>query len=290
VPIAEDLLSEAEEMLEASTRIDHPHPGKDLADAEDLLAFVLGRDVDPDEDLDRAAVQRFRRLVVRRAAGEPTAYITGRVEFDGLMLLVGPGAFIPRESSEFMVEQAVRRIRRRPGPVLVDMATGIGPVALAVASSVPSARVFGVDLSARPIVMARKNARALRLLNARFLRGDLFAPLPKSLARKVDVVTLHPPYVGRRELRDLPDEIRRFEPKESLTDFSPMGMGLIQRVADEAPQWLRPGGWLLIEVSPDRARTVSTALRHAGFRDVRSTRGGVDVSRVVVGRRGGASQ
>lgn len=290
MPIAENLLREAEETLEASRRIDHPHAGKELADAEDLLAFVLGRDIDPDEDVDRTAAQRFRRLVVRRVAGEPTAYITGRVEFDGLMLLVGPGAFIPRESSEFMVEQAVRRIRRRPAPVFVDMATGVGPVALAVANWVPSARVFGVDISARPVVMARKNARALRLANARFLQGDLFAPLPKSLARKVDVVTLHPPYVARREIRELPDEIRCFEPKESLTDFSPMGMGLIQRVADEAPQWLRTGGWLLIEVSPDRARAVGAAMRHAGFRDVRSTRGGIDVSRVVVGRRGGTSQ
>jgi len=288
VPTAEDLLDEAEAALESSKRIDHPHRGKDRADAEDLLDFVLGYDVDLDEDVDAVAAQRFRRLIARRVGGEPVAYITGKVEFNGMMLHIGKGAFIPRESSEFMADQAVRRLRRRSRPVHVDMATGIGPVALAVASAVRSARVYGVDLSARPVALARKNARELRLRNARFLRGDLFRPLPRSLARNVDVITIHPPYVGNRELRELPDEIRYFEPKESLTDFSPMGMGLIQRMADEAPDWLRPGGWLLVEVSPDRARGVAATLRHAGFRDVRSTRGGIEVSRVVVGRRAGA--
>jgi release factor glutamine methyltransferase len=287
VPIAEDLLDEAEVALEASKRIDHPHRGKDRTDAEDLLAHVLDSDFDLDDDVDGVAAQRFRRLVARRVAGEPVAYITGKVEFNGLMLDIGPGAFIPRESSEFMADQAIRRLRRRTRPVYVDKATGIGPVALSVASAVRAARVYGVDVSAKPVNMARRNARALRLRNARFLRGDLFRPLPRTLARSVDVITIHPPYVGSRELRDLPDEIRHFEPKESLTDFSPMGMSLIQRVADEAPDWLRSGGWLLIEVSPDRARGVAATLRHAGFRDVRSTRGGIEVSRVVVGRRAG---
>jgi release factor glutamine methyltransferase len=288
VPIAEDLIDEAEVALEASKRIDHPHRGKDRADAEDLLSHALSSDFDLDDDVDAAAAQRFRRLVARRVAGEPVAYITGRVEFNGLDLIISKGAFIPRESSEFMADQAIRRLRRRTRPVYVDMATGIGPVALSVASSVRTARVYGVDLSARPIALARKNARALGLRNARFLCGDLFRPLPRSLARTVDVITVHPPYVGSRELRELPDEIRLFEPRESLTDFSPMGMSLIQRMADEAPDWLRSGGWLLVEVSPDHARGVATTLRRAGFRDVRSTKGGIEVSRVVVGRRAGA--
>lgn len=288
MPTAEELLDQAEDVLIASPAIDHPHRGREMADAEDLLNFAVGREPDPDEEIDRAAAQRFRRLVARRAQGEPTSYITGEIEFNGLMLQVGRGAFIPRQSSEFMVDQAVRRLRSRVHPVHVDLATGIGPVALAVADQLPRARVFGVDLTARPVALARRNAKALKLKNTRFLKGDLFAPLPKTLTRKVDVITIHPPYVGRREIRELPDEIRRFEPKESLTDFSPMGMGLIGRVADEAPAWLRAGGWLLVEVSPDRARAVASTLRRCGFRDVRSTRGDLDVSRVVVGRRAGA--
>src|SRR5205823_7305303 len=92
------------------------------------------------------------------------------------------------------------------------------------------------------------------------------------LAGRVDLVTFQPPDLGRREIRDLPDEIRNFEPLTSLTDRSPTGMFLIERAAVESEAWLRPGGWFLLEVAPDRARAVSSLLRRTGFRDVRSTK------------------
>ena len=100
----------------------------------------------------------------------------------------------------------------------------------------------------------------------------------------VDVITVHPPYIGTRELRTIPHEILGFEPRGSLTDGSPEGMGLLSRVVAEAPGWLRPGGWLLVEVSPDRSKQVAGVIRRAGFRDVRSTKGPVPVSRVLTGR------
>lgn len=284
VPTAEELLRGALRRLKESAAFDHP-PGKDRFDAEELLSFVLGHDAGPDEDVGAAEARRFRRLVERRMAGEPVPYIVRRTTFRGLQLEVGPGAFIPRQSTEFMAEQAIRRLRGRSSPVHVDLATGVGPVALAVASSVPRARVFGVDLWSRPIRLAKGNALRLGLSNVVFLRGDLFAPLPEALRESVDAVTIHPPYVGRGEIHDLPVEIKGFEPRESLTDFSPRGTGLLERVVAEAPAWLRPGGWLLVEVSPDRARAVATAIRRGGFSEVRSTVGDVvRVSRVIVGR------
>jgi release factor glutamine methyltransferase len=284
VPRVEDVLRDAERTLKASTAMEHPHAGKERYDAEQILAHVLGAEPEPDGEIDHATLRRFRRLLARRAAGEPPAYITGREEFHGLWLDVGKGAFIPRQSSEWMADQAVRRLRSRRHPVHVDLATGVGPVALAVASALPCARVFGADLFARPVALARRNADRLRLRNARFVKGDLFAPLPFTLRGAVDVITVHPPYVGRREVRTLPHEIIGFEPRDSLTDNSPEGMGLLSRVVTEAPAWLRPGGWLLVEVAPDRARPVGAALRRGGFRDVRSTKGPVPVSRVVTGR------
>ena len=292
MPTAEQVLKDAEKTLKASPYVDHPHSGKERYDAEDLLSFVLGmepQDLDDEEEVTPAELRRFRALVARRAAGEPGAYLTRRAEFKGMWLEVGKGAFIPRQSSEDMVDQAVRRLSRRSRPVHVDVATGVGPVALGVADAIPQARVFGMDIGARPIAFAKRNARALKLSNARFLRGDLFSPLPASLWGKVDLVTVHPPYVPRGEVRLLPDEVKLHEPRESLTDDSPAGMGLLTRVVREAPGWLRPGGWLLVEVSSDRSRDVSTTLRRSGFRDVRSTRGKLGVSRVVVGRRPGAS-
>jgi release factor glutamine methyltransferase len=105
------------------------------------------------------------------------------------------------------------------------------------------------------------------------------------LRGKVDVITLHPPYVAKTEMRDLPDEIRRWEPAHTLTDRSPDGLGLIARTAAEAGTWLKPGGWLLIEVSPDRARSVRSVMQRNGFRDIRSTADrSFKVTRVLVGR------
>jgi release factor glutamine methyltransferase len=285
MPTAGELLEEAERRLIASDAVEHPHRGKERFDAEEIMGFVLGsNDFDPDMGLSPDQVRHFRRLVARREGGEPPAYIVGSTEFLGLRLEVGPGAFIPRQSSEWMAQQALRRLRRRPSPSLVDLATGVGPVALAVARSLPRARVWGVDVAGPPLRMARRTAAGLGIGNATFLRGDLFAPLPGSIRGTLDVITVHPPYVGTRELRELPDEIQKFEPRVALTDESPLGDRIVGRVADEAPRWLRPDGWLLVEVSPDRSRGVATTLRRAGFRDVRSTAGGVRVSRVVVGR------
>jgi release factor glutamine methyltransferase len=282
---AGDLIEEAEARLKASRAIDHWQRDRELIEAEDLLAFAMGvEDVAGDDEVPPSIRRRFRRLIERRFTGEPIPYIKGFAEFRGLKLLARPGVFVPRDSSEFTAEQAVRRLRRRRAPVAVDVATGCGPLALAMAHAAPQAEVYGLDLSRQAVALARENARRLGL-SVSFLQGDLFRPLPTRLREAVDVITLHPPYVGRREIRDLPVEIRRFEPVHTLSDGSPLGLRLIGRTVAEGSGWLRPGGWLLIEVSPDRARAVSTLMRRSGLRDVRSTKGGLAVTRVVVGRR-----
>ncbi|HZB04733.1 MAG TPA: HemK/PrmC family methyltransferase, partial [Actinomycetota bacterium] len=232
-----------------------------------------------------ARARRFRALVRRRAGGEPMAHILGWTEFRDLRLRVRPGAFVPRQSSEFTVQQAVRRLRGRRRPVAVDLATGIGPIALAIAAAVPRVRVIGADISQDALRQARTNARELGLSNVTFRRGDLYDAVPRSFRGAVDVVTAHVPYVPRSEVRDLPLEIRGFEPEDTLTDFSDHGMTLLERAAAEGHEWLRPGGWMLLEVSPDFARTVRGIVVRLGYREVRSTRGWPGVSRVVIGRR-----
>lgn len=283
---AADLLARAVATLKASPAIDHWQKDREEIEADDLLCFALGvEEVDPDEEVPPAVRRRFERMVQRRATGEPVQLIKGFATFRGLEILVRPGIFVPRDSTEFLAEQAIRRLRPRREPVAVDLACGGGTVGLAVAAEVPWAEVYGTDISADAIRVARRNARRLELPNATFLRGDLYGALPRRLRGRVDVITLHPPYVAKGELRELPDEIRRFEPIHTLTDHSPDGLGLIERAATEAGEWLERGGWLLIEVSPDRARAVAAVMRRAGLREVRST---VDqsfkVTRVVVGR------
>jgi release factor glutamine methyltransferase len=278
-------LNDAVEALKASSAIDHWQRGRERIEAEDLLWHVLGEEPEPRGELTAAERRRFERLVRRRATGEPIAMIKGYTEFRGLELLVRPGVFVPRDASEFLAVQAMRRLRGRRRPVHVDLATGAGTIAVAVSHDLPKATVIGTDVSSEAVRLARKNATKHRV-RARFVRGDLFGGLPKDLAGAVDVITLHPPYIPRREVRDLPEEIKDWEPEHTLTDRSRDGLGLITRTAREAPHWLSPNGWLLMEVSTDRVADVKPVLRSAGFRDVKSTKGGpLPITRVIVARR-----
>jgi release factor glutamine methyltransferase len=278
------LLDQAVRTLKASPSIDHWQKHRERWEAEDLLMHVLGGEPDPHDDVSPKARRRFEEMVRRRATGEPIPFIKGFAEFRGLELVAEPGVFVPRDSSEFLAEQAVRRLRKRKSPVAVDLATGGGTIALAVANEAPRASVYGADVSMDAIKLARRNAKRLGI-EVEFRRGDLFAGLPKSLRGRVDVITLHPPYVANGEVDDLPDEIREWEPVHTLTDRSDDGLGLIRRTVDEAPIWLRKRGWLLMEVDPDRARDVMPIYRRGGFRDVESTKGGsLKVTRVIVGR------
>ena len=166
----------------------------------------------------------------------------------------------------------------------MDLATGGGTIALAIANEAPKAAVYGTDVSNDAIRLARRNAKRLGL-RVQFRWAICSTRCPRKLRGTVDVITLHPPYVASGEIDDLPDEIREWEPVHTLTDRSDDGLGLIRRTIDEAPKWLRSRGWLLMEVDPDRARDVTPIFRRGGFRDVETTKGGsLKVTRVIVGR------
>jgi release factor glutamine methyltransferase len=281
---ARALLKEGIATLQASDAIDHWQKDREKIEAEDLLAFVMGEDPDPGDRIPDRERREFLDLIERRATGEPLPYIKGFTEFRGLELISEPGVFVPRDSSEFLAEQAIRRLRRRRSPVLVDLATGAGTIALSVANEVPKAAVYGTDLSEDAVKLARRNARALGL-KVRFATGDVFGGLPKRIRGTVDVITVHPPYVAEHEVQDLPDEIKDWEPVHTLTDASRDGLGFVRRTVDEGPDWLGRKGWLLMETDPDRARDVKRVMAEGGFRDVRSTKGGdLKITRVIVGR------
>jgi release factor glutamine methyltransferase len=285
---AEDLLSAAASRIARSRNIEHWQPGLARWDAQVLMAHVLG--IDAEDDFSPHVLQpgqrrRFTTMLQRRLTGEPVNYITGHFRFCDLDLVVRPGVFSPRSSSELAVEHAVARLRRRRGRrVAVDVATGGGAIALAVAARTPGSEVWGVDISPAAARLGRVNARRLNLPNARFAAGDMLAALPRTLRGEVSVFTIHPPYVTRDEVRTLPVEIRRFEPRTTLTDGSEDGLGLVRRLAADAPGWLRPGGLVMVEIGPYLARATATVLRRAGFHDVRSHRDRLGVTRVVIGR------
>ena len=282
-----ELLDRAADAIRGSSAVSLWRASDARAQAEELLAEVLGCDVGPGDlcaTIGGKRRQRFEAWVTRRVAGEPVALIIGRTEFMGMELRVRKGVFVPRNSSEHMATMAIARLRPRKAPVHVDLATGTGPVALAVARAVPKASVLGLDIAPLPLKVARSNARRLGIGNVRFLQSDLLASLPPELRGGVDAFTIHPPYVARERVQTLPKEIRKFEPKESLTDRSDDGLGLVRRLAAEAHAWLRSGGWVLVEVSPDLSRSVATILRRGGLTDVRSHCDSLGATRVVAGR------
>lgn len=285
MPTVGELLDEGARRIAASTHIDHWQENAERYDAESFLSEIVEDVTDLDADVGDDEARRFLEMVDRRAAGEPAARILGFVDFLDLRIPIHDGAFFPRISSETMAAEAIRRLRGRPRPVHVDLATGVGTVALAVGKAVRGARVYGVDVSRAAVEGARANAGALGIRGTAFLEGDLFDPLPRWLSGAVDAITIHPPYVAADEVEDQPGEIVRFEPEHTLTDGSPDGLGMVRRVVAESPAWLRPSGWLLIEVGTDMGRKVAAILRRAGYRDVSSKPDEYGVTRTVMGRR-----
>jgi release factor glutamine methyltransferase len=279
----DQLLKEAKRtLIDANERFGWQ--GDEEDQAWDMLIHVWGRQPDDEDEVPPDVERKFDKVIERRITGEPLAFILGWVDFLDFRLHLKHGAFVPRLTTEFLAQQAMRRLRRRPKPVHVDLATGIGPVAIGSARAVPKATVYGLDISRKALNQAKANAARLGVRNVTFLRSDMFASLPKGLRGKIDVVTIHPPYVPRNEIADLPVEIKRFEPKHTLTDKSSDGLGLVRRVVDEAYGWLRPGGWLLIEIVAAEFKRIAPLLRKAGYTDVKSTHGTLKLTRVIVAK------
>ena len=263
-----ELLAVGESVLTDSTHLFEDHDFMDLA--RELLAVTLKVDEDElDDDFEppRPARDRFLALIARRAAGEPQPFLTGKIEFYGLELKVKPGAFVPRPSSELTVDRAVRRLRRRKDPVVVDVAAGTGPIALAIAHDVPGCHAWALDISKEALDQGRQNARRLGINNITFKPGDMYEPLPEKLKGGVDVITGHVPYVPKGELDDLPTEVRGYEPIYTLTDESDDGLSLVRRAVAESVEWLKPGGWLLLEMSDDITDQTRGFAKAAGLSD-----------------------
>lgn len=282
-----ELLALGTRVLSDSTHIFEDHDNAN--EARELLALsldVAADDLDEVEDeIPRRRRERYLSLVARRAGGEPFPFLTGRIEFWGLDLMVRPGAFVPRPSSELTVTRALRKLRRRKSPVIVDVCTGAGPIALALADELPTAEVWGADISTEGLAQGRENARRLGLDNVRFKKSDMYDAIPSRLRGSVDLITGHVPYVPLDEVEDLPAEVREFEPIYTLTDESFDGLGLMRRAVEESVEWLRPGGWLLLELSHDLPSKVRKLAKKAGLEDHGVARDEDDLSVVVEARK-----
>ncbi|MDQ4142558.1 MAG: peptide chain release factor N(5)-glutamine methyltransferase [Actinomycetota bacterium] len=280
------LLELGERVLNDSTHIFEDHDN--AAEARDLLAHAVGVDEDDleeDDEVSSRVAERYLSLVARRAGGEPFPFLTGHIEFWGLDLQVKPGAFVPRPSSELTVQRALKRLRRKRSPVVVDVCTGAGPIALALGDELPEAEVWGADILDEGLQQGRRNARRLGISNVKLKRSDMYGGLPARLKGGVDLITGHVPYVPPDEVDDLPAEVKEFEPLGTLTDESEDGLYLMRRAIGEAPEWLKPGGWLLLEVSHDLPPKLRKLVREAGLEDKGVARDDDDLSLVIEARK-----
>lgn len=193
----------------------------------------------------------FWRLVERRLGGEPTAYITGHREFYGLDFIVSPGVLIPRPESELLVERTLSRAQKYKTPVIADIATGCGAIAVSLALALPQARLYASDISAPALRVALANCRRHGVAaRVRLLQGDMLEPLPGP----VDFIVANLPYVKQSQLED-----GGFEPLLALNGGAD-GLEKIRQLCHQAGDKLRPGGCLLLEIGQGQSRAVTALL------------------------------
>jgi release factor glutamine methyltransferase len=261
-------------------------PGEDArADAELLLAAALQRPrawlyAHADEAPGEAALQRFEGLLQRRRRGEPVAYILGRREFWSLELEVGADTLVPRPETELLVELALQRIAPEAAARVLDLGTGSGAIALAVATERPQARLTAIDASAPALAIARRNGARLGLERVRFLRSDWFSAVRDEC---FDLVLSNPPYLADDDPH-LHEGDLRFEPALALSSGRD-GMDALRRICADAPARLAVGGWLLFEHGLAQGEAARALLLASGFGEVSTWRDLEGRERVSGGRR-----
>ncbi len=220
--------------------------------------------------LDHPASERgathLHGMVARRVAGEPLQYALERWGFRSLDLYVDRRVLIPRPETEVLAEMALDECRRLAAGVAVDLGTGSGALALALAVERPGLEVWGTDVSAEALAVARANLSGLGRASTRvrLAEGPWFDALPRDLAGRIDVIVSNPPYVADHEIVDLPDDVRDWEPHKAL--FSgPTGLEDIEHIVARAPRWLARPGSLLVEMAPHQVRTAQRLAKQAGF-------------------------
>jgi release factor glutamine methyltransferase len=226
------------------------------------------------------AETRFHAVLSRRCEREPLAYITGRREFFGLDLAITPDVLVPRPETEHVVEEVLRLVAAIRAPLVIDVGTGSGAIALAVSHSRPDATVVATDLSRGALALARRNAVLLGLeKRITFAHGDLLS----TVRARAHVVAANLPYIPTREIAGLEPEIRDFEPLGAL-DGGDDGLTLIRRLVAEAPSRLAQDGALVLEVAAGQAATVMDLQVGSPFAAVSVRKDLAGIERVVTFR------
>jgi release factor glutamine methyltransferase len=235
----------------------------------------------PDLPLSPKTEAFFLRLVGRRRAGVPLAYLTGSKEFWSIPLRVSPSVLIPRPETEVLVEK-VLELSSRMDEVILDVGTGSGNIALALARELPRARIFAADVSARALGVARRNAARQKARQVDFVRSNLFWAF-RETGLRFDFIVSNPPYIRRKDWEELPSEIRDFEPRLALL-AGDSGLEVIERLVRRAGKFLKPGGYLIFEIG-DGQRDDVLALFGRQWTEIETAWDLAGIPRVITARR-----
>lgn len=259
--------------------------GSPRMNAEMLLTFVLNSDraylyAHPERELTPDEQARYDEAIAERSTGKPAQYITGHQEFWGMDLIVSPAVLIPRPETEHVVETVLELARMKQAPRIVDVGTGSGCIALALAAELPWARMEAVDISPAALEVARANAARLQLDHrVVFHQRDLLAGAPSD---GYDFVVSNPPYVPESEPEKAQREVREFEPKVAVF-AGESGLEVYRRLAPQAREALKPGGWMVVEIGFSQAAAVHDLVQD--WPEVRITPDLQGVPRVVAARK-----
>ncbi len=287
-------LAKLRQQLDAAiARLEANDVGSPRLNAEVLLMFTLGVDraylyAHPDRELTPEEIARYNDALDQRSQGVPAQYITGHQEFWGLDLIVTPAVLIPRPETEHIVETALELVRtqRLEHPAIVDVGTGSGCIALALAHELPNADIHAVDVSPAALEIARANAARLELSDrVHFAESDLLSFFNRKSEieiRKFDFVVSNPPYVGECEADKVQREVKKFEPKIAVFGGYE-GIDIIRRLIPQAHALLKSGGWLLMEIGYTQEGAVRTLLED--WPEVRSIPDLQGIPRVIAARR-----
>ena len=254
-------------------------------EAEWLLCEATGLDrmglyLNFDKPLQDDELSVYRSMVARRGKREPLQHILGSQEFDGREFIVTKDVLIPRYDTETLLEEAVRQTPQ--ARTVLDIGTGSGCIAISLAHRLPHAALTAVDLSPDALSIARRNAEQ-HSAQIEFLLGSFFQPLA---GRRFDLIVSNPPYITHADLATLQPEVRDFEPHLAL-DGGPDGLDAYRVLAAEAPRYLEPNGWLLMEIGAGQAEDVAHLLADAGFDAIVSVPDSAGIMRVVGGQHHG---
>lgn len=256
-------------------------------EAQDIVCHVLKIDkvkvYSHNPEINKDNLKKIDSLVLRRLKREPLQYIIGKCDFFNIKIKVGKEVFIPRPETEILVEELIKieEAKTQKNIFLLDLCTGSGCIALAIAKNLPNLKAFGVDISEKAIAYAQQNKKSNNISNAFFVVGDLFSPFRKN---SFFYITANPPYIKTDEIESLQPEIRNYEPKQALNGGK-TGLYYYEKILKEAHEYLVKEGLILMEIGINQSNMIKEIANNRGFEVIKIVNDLAGIERVMILKR-----